>query len=226
MKPYVVCHIMGSVDGRIMSGNWGMGNLSPMFEGPASKIQADAWLVGRRTMEEFSSHRPHRKLAGPFRISKTDFVGSHKAKTYAVAIDPSGKCHWDSNMVSTEHVIEVLTEKVPAEYLAHLRSKNVSYVFGGESSLDLRLVLEKLNRLFGIRRVRIDGGGSVNGSFLKANLIDELSLVLAPVADGRMGIPTVFDADGPDTKRKGARFRLKSVKRLERDFLWLRYAKA
>ena len=225
MKPYVVCHIMGSLDGRIMSGNWGMGNLSPMFEVPASKIRADAWLVGRRTMEEFSSHRPRRKLAGPFRIPKTDFVG-HKAKTYAVAIDPSGKCRWDSNMVSTEHVIEVLTEKVPVEYLAHLRSKKVSYVFGGKSSLNLRLVLEKLNRMFGIKRVRIDGGGTVNGSFLKANLIDELSLVLAPVADGRMGIPTVFDADGPGTKRKGTRFRLKSVKRLERDFLWLRYAKA
>ena len=44
--------------------------------------------------------------------------------------------------------------------------------------------------------------------------------------DGRMGIPTVFDADGPDTKRRGTRFRLKSVKQLERDFLWLRYAKA
>ena len=225
MKPYVVCHIMGSLDGRIMSGNWGMGNLSPMFEGPASKIQADAWLVGRRTMEEFSSHRPRRKLAGPFRIPKTDFVG-HKAKTYAVAIDPSGKCRWDSNMVSTEHVIEVLTEKVPVEYLAHLRSKKVSYVFGGKSSLNLRLVLEKLNRMFGIKRVRIDGGGTVNGSFLRAGLIDELSLVLAPVADGRTGIPTVFDADGADTKRKGTRFRLKSVKRLQRDFLWLRYAKA
>ena len=76
------------------------------------------------------------------------------------------------------------------------------------------------------KRMRIDGGGSVNGSVLRAGLIDELSLVLAPVADGRTGIPTVFDADGADTKRKGTRFRLKSVKRLERDFLWLRYAKA
>ena len=132
-------------------------------------------------MEEFSSHRPRQKLAGPFRVPKTDLVADHKAKTYAVAIDPSGKCHWDSNMVSTEHVIEVLTEKVPAEYLAHLRARNVSYVFGGKTSLDLRIVLEKLNRLFGIKRVRIDGGGSVNGSFLKANLIDEFSLVLAPV---------------------------------------------
>lgn len=72
----------------------------------------------------------------------------------------------------------------------------------------------------------IDRYGTVNGSFLKADLIDELSLVLAPVADGRMGIPTVFDADSADSKRTGTKFRLKSVKRLERDFLWLRYAKA
>jgi riboflavin biosynthesis pyrimidine reductase len=128
-------------------------------------------------------------------------------------------------MVTTEQVIEVLTEKASGAYLQHLRSKNVSYIFGGKKELDLALVLEKLNKLFGIKKIRIDGGGHVNGSFLKAGLIDEFSLILAPIADGTIGAPTVFEAEEGYGKRKATWFALKSVKRIYKDFLWLRYIK-
>ena len=164
MKPYVICHMFGSVDGRIIQTIWGLKDHHKYFEEPASKIKADAWLVGRTTMQEFSSKTVHALHARNIRIPKTDFVAVQPVKKYAVVIDPSGKCFWDINMVSTEHVIEVLTEKVKSEYLEHLRSKNVSYIFGGKTTLDLELVLKKLNKLFGIKRVRIDGGGHVNGS--------------------------------------------------------------
>ncbi len=223
MKPHVTCHMLGSVDGKIKQNIWGLKDHHKYFEEPAAKIKADAWLVGRVTMQEFSSKKSHPRKRGRLQIPPGDFVGKHHVKTYAVVIDPSGKCNWDSNMVSTEHVIEVLTEKVPASYLDHLRSKNVSYVFGGKQTLDLALVLEKLNRLFGIKRLRIDGGGHVNGSFLKAGLIDEFSLVLAPFADGTTGAPTVFEVEKGYGKRMATRFKLKSVKRIFEDFLWIRY---
>ncbi len=222
-RPYVICHMMGTVDGRILAKNWGLKNAARYFEDQAAKIKADAWLVGRTTMQEFSSQKPYRKRRGRFDIPKTDFVGEHRAKKFAVAIDPSGKCHWDTNMVSTEHVIEVLTETVSGEYLDHLRSKNVSYIFGGKTELDLELVLRKLHDLFGIKRVRIDGGGHVNGSFLKAGLIDEFSLVLTPLADGTSGSPCVFEVGEERPGRKATRFQLKSIRRIERDFLWIRY---
>ena len=222
MKPYVICHMLGSVDGRIKQNIWGFKNHHKYFEETASKITADAWLVGRVTMEEFSRKRKPSFSKKRVIVPKVDFVGK-KSKTYAVVIDPSGKCFWDSNMVSTEHVIEVLTEKVPSAYLQHLQEKKVSYVFGGKESLDLALVLTKLRKLFDIKTLRIDGGGHVNGSFLKAGLIDEFSLVLAPLADGTIGQPTVFEAEKGFGKRKATQFILKSVKRIYKDFLWLRY---
>jgi len=223
MKPYVICHMFGSVDGRIKQNIWGLKDHHKYFEETAAQIKADAWLVGRITMEEFSSRKVHLLSKGNLRIPKEDFVAKKVSKTYAVVIDPSGKCYWDNNMVSTEQVIEVLTEKVTNKYLEHLRSKNVSYIFGGKKELDLELVLKKLNKLFGIRRVRIDGGGHVNGSFLRAGLIDEFSLVLAPIADGTIGAPTVFEAEEGYGKRKATHFTLKSVKRIYNDFLWIRY---
>ena len=223
MRPHIICHMLGSVDGKIKQNIWGLKDHHNYFEEPAAKIKADAWLVGRVTMQEFSSKKP--LPAGKARITlpKEDFVAEQPAKQFAVVIDPSGKCTWDTNMVSTEHVIEVLTEKVSSRYLAHLREKNVSYIFGGEKELDLHLVVKKLYKLFGIERLRIDGGGHVNGSFLKAGLIDEFSLVLAPIADGTIGALTVFEAEEGYGRRKATRFKLKSVKRIFEDFLWIRY---
>jgi riboflavin biosynthesis pyrimidine reductase len=223
MMPYVICHMLGSVDGRIKQNIWGFKDHHKYFEETASKIKADAWLVGRVTMQEFSSKKTPPKSNSRTRIPKEDFVADQPLKTFAVVIDPSGKCYWDANNVSTEHVIEVLTEKVSSQYLEHLRSKNVSYIFGGKTELDLKLVLKKLYKLFGIKQLRIDGGGHVNGSFLKAGLIDEFSLVLAPVADGTIGTPTVFEAEEGYGRRKATQFTLKSVKKIYNDFLWIRY---
>jgi len=222
-KPYVICHMLGSVDGRIKQNIWGFKDHHKYFEETAEKIEADAWLVGRVTMQEFSSKNTYSITDETTGVGYEDYVAEQPAKTFAVVIDPSGKCFWDNNMVSTEHVIEVLTERVPAGYLEHLRSKNVSYIFGGKQELDLALVLQKLKSLFGIETVRIDGGGHVNGSFLKAGLIDQFSLVLAPVADGTIGSPTVFEVEEGYGSRKATQFKIKSVEQIYNDFLWIRY---
>ena len=222
-RPYIICHMFGSVDGKIKQTIWGLKDHHKYFEEPAALIPADAWLVGRVTMQEFSSKKNHVLPKGRANIPKVDYVAKRIAKMFAVVIDPKGKCFWDTNMVSTEQVIEVLTEQVSTQYLAHLREKNVSYIFGGKKELDLKVVVKKLYKLFGIKRIRIDGGGSVNGSFLKADLIDEFSLVLAPIADGTIGSLSVFDVERGYGRRKATHFKLKSVKRIYEDFLWIRY---
>ncbi|MEJ0056021.1 MAG: RibD family protein [Bacteroidota bacterium] len=223
MKPYVICHTFTSIDGRIKQTIWGLPDHARYFEEPAAQIKADAWLVGRVTMQEFSSRKKHKFRSVSGKDFRKDFVALQTSNTYAVVIDPSGKCEWDGNMVSTEHVIEVLTEKVSNGYLGHLRENNVSYIFGGKKELDLALVLEKLNKLFRISTVRIDGGGHVNGAFLKAGLIDEISVVLAPLADGTINSLAAFEAEEGYGKRKATQLKLKSLKKIYEDFLWIRY---
>lgn len=120
-----------------------------------------------------------------------------------------------------EHPITVVTEGVSDRYLAFLRSKCVSYLFGGKIRIDLPVVLRKLRAHFGVRRLLLEGGGKLDGSFLTAGVIDELSLLVAPVADGSVGTPTLFDAGGgPGPAR---RLKLLSVERRPGDLLWLRY---
>src|ERR1051325_751510 len=111
-SPYVVAHVLSSIHRRIQVHTWPPLSTSSIFESTAETFKSDAWVVGRTTMQEFSSKKPHRLGNSDSSIPEEDFVGEHSAKTYAVAIDPSGKCRWDSNRVSTEHVIEVLSESV------------------------------------------------------------------------------------------------------------------
>ena len=92
-------------------------------------------------------------------------------------------------------MIEALTEQVAPEYLSYLQNQGVSYLFAGEKRLNCTLLLEKLHRLFGINKLMLAGGGIVNGSFLAENLVDELSLVIAPVADGGNGVSSFTQVD-------------------------------
>ncbi|MGN6368790.1 MAG: dihydrofolate reductase family protein [Phycisphaerae bacterium] len=223
--PYLIAHMLSSIDGRTTAHLWPNNmKTAHLFESTAEKIKADAWIVGRTTMQEFASKKNH-KLPKPHPSlnKKEDFIGQHKTKTYAVAIDPSGKCRWDSSMTTTEHVIEVLTHKVPPAYLQHLRDKQVSYLFAGKSQINLQLALHKLATLFNIKTARVDGGGHTWGVFLKANLLDEISHVIVPTADGALGTPTMFDIDHGRTNRQRPALQLKSLKRLPNSVLWLRY---
>jgi 2,5-diamino-6-(ribosylamino)-4(3H)-pyrimidinone 5'-phosphate reductase len=155
------------------------------------------------------------------RIPRKDFIAEHDASSYAIAIDPSGKLTWRASDIDGEHVITILTEAVTDDYLAFLQSKGVSYLFGGKSRIDLASVLRKLRLSFGIERLLLEGGGKINGSFLGANLIDELSILVAPVADGSIGTPTLFDVD--DRRAPARSLKLMSIDKRAGGIVWLRY---
>ena len=75
---------------------------------------------------------------------------------------------------------------------------------------------------FGIRRLLLEGGGHINGAFLEADLVDEVSLLIAPGIDGRHNIPAVFDGVSLPNGEAAA-LRLKSIERRESDTVWIRY---
>ena len=63
----------------------------------------------------------------------------------------------------------------------------------------------------------------MNWSLLQEDLIDELSLVVAPVADGSTTAVSIFERAAFLPERKPAAFDLKEVQTIEDGGLWLRY---
>jgi riboflavin biosynthesis pyrimidine reductase len=237
-RPSVVCHMMGTVDGRIQTERW---TLSPaaerQYEAVHALHRADAWMCGRETFQgDFLEQPRAATFSRRGRVPPGDFVspgqtGRPRGLTsappaYAIAVDAAGKLRWESNAMRGDRLVVLTTGRAPSGYLADLRAKSISYLIGGRAQIDFAAVFRRLGRAFGIRKVMLEGGGKLNGSLLAAGLIDELSLLICPFADGSRALPTVFDAPEAALGKKATALRLLSAQRRPGGIVWLRYRKA
>ncbi|HEX8694411.1 MAG TPA: RibD family protein [Longimicrobium sp.] len=224
-RPRVICHMLASVDGRIVVDRW---PVSPegrrQYELVHAGYEPDGWICGRVTMEPFAGGvRPEAEVAREHAggAPREDFRAPGEHDSFAFAVDPGGRLAWESGDVDGDHVVAILSERVSDEYLAFLRGRGVSYLLAGARDVDLAAALEKIGERFGVRTLMLEGGGRINGGMLRAGLVDEVSLLVAPVADGRIGTPALFDVDGDDVAPR--RLALEAVERRADDVLWLRY---
>src|SRR6202034_1844197 len=130
MKPYVICHMLTSLDGRIVTTNWQLSNESRAeYEAAGAFFVGNAWMCGRVTMAAFAKgeHPSNQQHYPP--IQKIDYIAPGAHAPFAITIDASGKLDWQTNEIGGDHVVAVVTEKVSTDYLAALQSRRVSYLF-------------------------------------------------------------------------------------------------
>jgi len=224
MKPYVICHMMSCVDGRILPNRWHPSVAERgVYERLHNELGCEAWLVGRVTGQEFASREvPYPSYTGaPF--GQENWFAVSSADAWAVVLDAHGKIAWGRGDVGGDPLLVVLTQAASDSHLAGLREDGVSYIFAGEQEIDLAAALETLNRKLGIGRLLLEGGGAANGALLQAGLVDELSLIIAPSVEGVPGEPAVFDIHGELSALNTMGMALESCQALEGGFVWLRY---
>ncbi len=190
---YIVCHMVVSIDSKV-TGNFLNNNHINESLNYYYKIHRDynfdAFACGRITMEDSftKGYTPDLSKYVDSNINYDDYIAVHTSKKYAIAFDRKGRLGWKDGTIYDEdegyndrHIIEVLTKQASLPYLAYLRTISVSYIIAGENDLNLKLALHKLHSLFNINTILLEGGSIINGAFMEDNLIDELSLVIAPI---------------------------------------------
>jgi riboflavin biosynthesis pyrimidine reductase len=227
-RPHVICHMMSTIDGRIIGANWGDAErrkvFSAIYEKCHESFEAQAWMVGRVTMEkDFTKGVKPEGVTPDKPIARETFIGDINATSFAIAVDAQGKLGWTNNEISGDHIIEILTEQVSDGYLHYLRQLGISYLFAGKETVDLTSALQQLGELFPIQTIMLEGGGHINGSLLNEGLIDELSLLLLPIADGTPNTPTTFEVSTYLQKKPATLLQLIEVQQLEEGVLWLKY---
>lgn len=230
-RPYIICHILSALDGKITGPFMATDAAKAVGEEYArirAEYKADAWLYGTVTTKEFTEYRKPELDEGIAEIPEGDFVADENAPLYYVSVDTQGEIGWESGIFRKEgrpdaHVIEVLTEDTPLPYRAYLRKRGVSYIIAGEKILDGQIAVKKLYHLFGIDTMLICGGGTVNWTFLQQGAVDELSLLIAPAADGNPDSVTVFEKSETLPPCIPAEFQLKNVEQLKNDGIRLVY---
>ena len=176
-------------------------------------LKTDGFICGRVTMEssftggwypDLSKYKPVKP--DPVRM---DFMldEEYMSGFYAVAFDTNGKLGWKSNKIidpdgdpgyDGAKIIEVLSENVDERYLGYLEEMEIPYIFAGEDKIDVELALFKLKNIVGIDTLLLEGGSIINGAFARANVIDELSLVVAPVIADKDDKPLFMDGTAQD----------------------------
>lgn len=231
MRPKIICHMISSIDGRLLVERWtapaadsDADLVGRVYEEIASRLDADGWLVGRKAMEVYATGEA-RSLPIPTGHLRDTYIADRKNRDLAIAVDPHGKLHYGRNNADGSHFVAILGEQVPDAYLAELRENGVSYLFAGPDGHDLHRAMDILGEAFGAETILLEGGGIINGAFLQAGLIDEISLLIYPGIDGLAGIPSIFEYVGGADDKPAAALSLRhtATETLDGGIVWLRY---
>lgn len=199
IKPYIVCHMMTSVDGRI---DCAMTEHLPgvqEYYDTLDALDAPTRISGRVTAELEMA------LPGKFEAKTAEALGKEAfskaadAEGYEIVVDTHGTLLWGESAEDERPLLILTSEQVSKEYLAYLNGKHISWIACGKEHVDLKRACE----------------------ILAAGLLDEVSILIGTGIDGRGGMQSVFD--GLPMERGVTPLKLTSVQQYGSGAVWLRY---
>lgn len=220
MLPKLVLHNAVSADGRF---DWIEPDLGA-FYGIAERFREDATLAGSETM--LTAYPAEEAETGEEEMEPAEFEPSGSLPLLVVP-DSRGHLRFWRKLLREPYWrggVALCSRATPPDYLAYLEEIGVDHIVAGKDRVDMRAALEELAARFGVRVVRADCGGTLNGVLLRAGLVDEVSLVIDPVLVGGTSPNSVFLA--PDLESSGGVIPLELIglERLEGGSVWLHYA--
>ncbi|MDR6977180.1 5-amino-6-(5-phosphoribosylamino)uracil reductase [Streptomyces sp. 3330] len=169
------------------------------------RASVDAVLIGAGTIR---ADNPRLLVNSPARRAAREAAG---LPPYPLKVTVSGSGDLDpaANFWHTGGEKVVYTTEKGAERVRALGIAADAVPLGPE--LDWRRLLEHLHDVRGVRRLMVEGGGTVHTQLLRQGLADELQLVLAPLFVGDPAAPRLFGPGG----YQGGRLRLVETRRIE-----------
>ena len=220
-KPYIICHMMTSVDGRI---DCAMTSQLPGVDDYYETLNAlnvPTTVSGRVTAELEMAEPGTFRAADITPLGKEGFSKKADAAGYEIVVDTHGKLLWPDAYGMEKPYLIITCEQVPKEYLKYLDEKNISWIACGDENVDLSRAAEILSEAFKVERMGIVGGAAINTAFLNDGLLDEISVLIGAGIDGRDEMPSVFDGRAMDFPL--THLTLSDVKRFDSGAVWLRY---
>ncbi|MHA1724538.1 MAG: 2,5-diamino-6-(ribosylamino)-4(3H)-pyrimidinone 5'-phosphate reductase [Promethearchaeota archaeon] len=213
-KPYVILSAAMTIDGKIASkmGDPELSDETDWKEVHELRTRVDAIMVGKGTIlkDDPKLHIKYFSYEGYYRI----VVDSHlsiplnaKVITFKSTVYPTIIC---------------TTENVSSSRIAPYQARGVTIVKAGKGArVDLSKALEVLYDM-GIKKILLEGGGTLNWGFLEKDLIDEIRLTIAPWFVGGKHAVSLVDGVGFDKMSECPRYQLINVKKRE-NYLTLNY---
>lgn len=146
--------------------------------------ESKAWGCGRATFD--AGKRPNLEGIDPKAILHGESIPREEYLCFA--FDRKGRLDWDTPYNPygghDSRVVEVLARDIDPRFPAYLEKRGIAYVFAGDKDIDPELFLEKVLTLGGVDSFYLCGGAEINAAFIRAGVVDQLSLVVCPGIQG------------------------------------------
>lgn len=181
-RPYTFVNMAATVDGKIVIGE--PGGSARGLGGPTDQMlfrrlqqACDAALIGASTLRASQVIYPPDKLR--------------------VVVTRSGNVPLDNRFFrDAPGRAYVAAPDDLADSLADSIGLTASVLRMGHGDVDLRAMMQALRQELGVERLLCEGGADLNFQLLRAGLMDELFLTIAPKLKGGAGLPSIITGAG------------------------------
>lgn len=219
-RPYIVCHMMQSIDGRVACDMVDKISGDEYYDALES-LKCPSHIEGKYSYQLHYCGFDEFKPTTDKKIGKEKWYVAKKTGGYSISADTRGVLLWDHT--DNTNRLCIVSEQASPEYLDYLADKGISYIATGKEGINLNRAMEILHNEFGVDRLTVVGGGKINGAFLTSGILDELSVMIAPGIDGRIGQPALFDGIADKVDYLPFNLHLKSVESLPMGVIWIKY---
>jgi 2,5-diamino-6-(ribosylamino)-4(3H)-pyrimidinone 5'-phosphate reductase len=213
-KPYIILSSAMTIDGKIASksGDPDISDEDDWKEVHKLRTEVDGIMVGKGTILK-DNPKLHIK-----------FYEHHGYRR--IVVDSNLNIPIDSNVISfqpkTYPTIICTTENIPVDKMKRFEEKNVKILQAGNGArVDLIKLLPLLKKI-GLSSILLEGGGTLNWSFIEKDLIDEIYLSVAPWIIGGKDATSLTEGIGFNKMNEAPRFELIEV-RSRNNYVILRY---
>lgn len=222
MRPRITIHNAVSLDSRLLE--WGMVDMG-LYYGLVGGFAEQATLAGADTLLAGAAHEG---VSPDDAVPPAADASLNPEAPLLVVPDSRGRIRiwrWLLAQPYWRAGVALCSDSTPKEHLAYLERAGVQHITAGSGHVDMETALSELRLRHGVERVRVDSGGTLNGVLLKLGLVDEVSLLVAPVLMGDDVSRPFYHSHVRDNAESGGHVGLKltHLEQLGEDNLWLRY---
>nr|WP_083810057.1 2,5-diamino-6-(ribosylamino)-4(3H)-pyrimidinone 5'-phosphate reductase [Methanothermococcus okinawensis] len=191
LKPYVISNVGMSLDGKLatIDNDSRISGEEDLKRVHNIRKNVDGIMVGIGTIlkddPRLTVHKIDAKIGdNPIRI----VIDSNlRIPLNARVLNKDAKTIIATTLKDTPNKIEKINKLKDME--------NVEIIRTGIEKVNLKKLMEILYKK-GIKKILLEGGGTLNWGMFKENLVDEVSVYVAPKIFGGVGAPTYVDGEG------------------------------
>lgn len=215
MRPYVILSAAMTLDGKIAT-ETGSSNISgqkDLQRVHELRKECDGIMVGIGTV-----------IADDPRLTVHKVDANPEDNPIRVVVDSKCRTPIDARITNgdAKTIMACANEYkdgfISSEKYQTFKERGVKFIWSGDERVDLVALMSYLHEE-GIEKLMLEGGATLNFSMIRAGLIDEIRLCVAPMVVGGANAKTLFDGEGFSLMDEAVRLELVDSYSLDKDLI-------